>query len=110
MAPPSTEEVSRDVLTALQYFNPNAPRTGDGAAVEFSPPQYGMNSGYRPWGYSERRGAADTVLESHAMTVHDARTTLPGGLDAWDFDEHGFAFVAAPEPVQDFGDPDLMEA
>lgn len=43
------------------------------------------------------------------MPMTDGRNALPDGRAAWKFDEHGFCYIKAPEPVADFLDRKLVE-
>lgn len=51
----------------------------------------------------------DLYYERKQVSVVDGRTHLPEGPAAWKFDEHGFCFVSAPEPVENFQDRKLVE-
>merc|ERR1712118_573223 len=50
------------------------------------------------------------TTEAHEVRILDARTSLPGGLEAWSLDTHGFCCVPAPTPVADFTNRALVKA
>lgn len=76
----------------LLFFNPKAPR-GDQGEVLFN---------------GKDRRAMLACTEPHQVTILDARDPQHGGLQAWKFEEHGFCFIPAPEPVRDFLEPALI--
>lgn len=89
----------------IRYFNPNGPRDGngflgfgevDGNGKKLSPEEF-------------RRRRQETT-EPREVMVLDARAPDRGGLDAWNLEDHGFCFVAAPTPITDFKDKKLIQS
>ena len=94
--------MARDVGADLRYFSPRTPRDfaagGYSGLIELV--MAGEPGAAGPDGRVQNLVAEGAEL--HAATITDARTA-EGGLGTWSLDEHGFAFVPAPEAV-DFRD------
>lgn len=95
----------RDAEQKITYSNPTAPR------IEIKAPE---GRPQESWKDVMHIGAdvmknRDAYYVDYDVKIVDARTHLPGGKEAWKFEEHGFCFLDAVEPVADFTDKKLVE-
>ena len=80
---------SRDVpRAALRYVLASPPVSGDELLAR-------VGKGFP---VEEYLGLRDQVSELKQNRLLDARTALPGGLKAWQLDEHGFTLIRPPPP------------
>lgn len=80
----------RDVNTKLWYMRPDCPKL-DVVASKFGTFKDVVQM---PLNFLKHR---DEYYEKHPMTVVDGRTHLPGGKEAWSFEEHGFCYIKTPD-------------
>lgn len=82
---------SREVSTNIWYYKLDCPKKDMETKFGF------FKDVLETAGGGVSREERDKVMEKKPMTVVDGRTHLPGGKEAWNFDEHGFCFIRRPE-------------
>lgn len=88
----SREGQSHDVETTLWYYKADAPKTLE-VETKFGKFQNMVLMGKEAY----TREGRPNYMERMPATIVDGRTHLPGGKEAWDFDEHGFVFIETPD-------------